>query len=65
MTIEQRSKLFRILGMIEGLTYGVTNEVVASGFIVVADDLKTLLKEDMEEAVEEDDVPLISMVGYK
>lgn len=60
MTLEQREKLYHILGSIEGLTWGVENRQVSEGFCGVAEDLAQLLKEDVP-----DDVPLISMEGYK
>ena len=49
MTLEQRSKLFRILGKIEGLSYGVADSGVADGFIEVVEDIEQILKEDEEK----------------
>lgn len=49
MTQEQRGKLYRILGMIEGLTWGVENPHISEGFYGVAEDLTILLKEDAQD----------------
>lgn len=46
MTQEQREKLFQILGMIEGLSWGVEDQQIGEGFCGVVDDLAKLLAED-------------------
>lgn len=46
MTQEQKEKLYRILGEIEGLTWGVENKQICEGFCGVAEDLALLLEED-------------------
>lgn len=59
MTLEQREKLYHILGMIEGLTWGVEDNQINEGFIGVVEDLDKLLEEDAEPEitiVESDDV---------
>lgn len=62
MTQKQREKLYHILGEIEGLTWGVEDQQINEGFCGVVEDLAKLLEEDVSD---EDDVPLISMEGYK
>lgn len=49
MTQEQREKLFRILGMIEGLSWGVEDQQIGEGFCGVIEDLAQLLKEDAQD----------------
>lgn len=48
MTQEQREKLYHILGMIEGLSWGVENKQICDGFCGVAEDLANLLVEEDE-----------------
>lgn len=50
MTLEQREKLFHILGRIEGLVWGVENKSVCDGFCGVAEDLAKLLDDDKEDS---------------
>lgn len=49
MTLEQREKLYRILGTIEGLTWGVEDIHINEGFCGVAEDLAKLLEEDAQD----------------
>lgn len=49
MTLEQREKLYRILGKIEGLTWGVDNSGIAEGIVEASADLAMFLKEDAED----------------
>lgn len=49
MTQEQREKLYRILGEIEGLVWGVENKQICDGFCGVAEDLAFLLEEDEKD----------------
>ena len=49
MTLEQRGKLYHILGMIEGLTWGVEDIQINEGFCGVAEDLAKLLEEDAQD----------------
>ena len=49
MTREQREKLYHILGMIEGLSWGVEDHAINEGFCGVAEDLSILLKEDAQD----------------
>ena len=49
MKQEQREKLFHILGMIEGLTWGVEDNAINEGFCGVVEDLAKLLKEDKQD----------------
>lgn len=46
MTLEQRGKLYHILGMIEGLTWGVEDPHINEGFCDVAEALNALLEEN-------------------
>lgn len=46
MTQEQREKLSHILGMIEGLSWAVENNIINEGFCGVVEELDKLLKED-------------------
>lgn len=46
MTQEQREKLYRILGEIEGPAWGVENKQICDGFCGVAEDFALLLEED-------------------
>ena len=50
MTLEQREKLYRILGKIEGLTWGVDNSCVAEGCVEVSEELANLLEEDAQQS---------------
>jgi len=50
MTLEQREKLYHILGSIEGLTWGVQDHQISEGFCGVAEDLAKLLDEDKEDS---------------
>ena len=49
MTLEQREKLYHILGEIEGLTWGVDDPRINEGFCGVVEDLAKLLDEDKED----------------
>lgn len=49
MTLEQREKLYHILGNIEGLAWGVENKSICDGFCGVVEDLSKLLDDDREE----------------
>ena len=49
MTQEQREKLFEIMGMIDGLTWGVEDPHINEGFCGVVEDLAKLLEEDKKE----------------
>lgn len=49
MTQEQREKLYHILGMIEGLSWGVEDQQISEGFCGVVEDLAKLLKEDAQD----------------
>lgn len=49
MKPEQREKLYRILGEIEGLTWGVENKQICDGFCGVAEDLALLLEGDEKD----------------
>jgi len=51
MTQEQREKLCEIMGMIDGLTWGVEDQQISEGFCGVVEDLAKLLEEDREDAV--------------
>ena len=46
MTQEQREKLYRILGSIEGMILSIENKQICDGFCGVAEDLALLLEED-------------------
>lgn len=50
MTLQQRERLYFLVGKIEGLTWGVENTGIADGFCSVAEDLGKLLKEDAEQS---------------
>lgn len=65
MTQEQREKLIYLNGKIEGLTWGVEDPAINEGLLEVVSAIDELLKEDAEVDAQEDDVPLISMEGYK
>lgn len=49
MTQEQREKLYRILGEIEGLSWGVENRQISIGFCGVVGELALLLEEDEKD----------------
>ena len=49
MTLEQREKLYHILGSIEGLTWGVEEPRINEGFCGVVEDLSKLLEDDADE----------------
>lgn len=48
MTLQQREKLFEIMGQIEGLGWGVEDQI-SEGFCGVVEDLAKLLKEDEQD----------------
>lgn len=52
MTQEQREKLFEIMGMIDGLTWGVEDPHINEGFCVVVEKLAKLLEEDAQDVNE-------------
>lgn len=49
MTQQQREKLFRIVGKIEGLAYAVEEPEIADGFLDIVEDLTAFLKEDNKD----------------
>ena len=46
MTQKQREKLFEIMGVVNGLGWGVENQQISEGLCGVVEDLALLLKED-------------------
>ena len=49
MTQEQREKLFEIMGMIDGLAWGVEEPHINEGFCGVVEELNKLLEEDKDD----------------
>lgn len=49
MTQKQRETLYQILGMIEGLMWGVENSGIAEGLGEVVDSLESFLQEDEQD----------------
>lgn len=46
MTLEQRERLNRLIGKLDGLAWGIESQAIADGLMDVVESLEVLLKED-------------------